>query len=322
MILVTGANGYVGVHLIERLCAEGEVVRALVRRGCSGDEKAYLGRLGATIVEADFEEREALAQALEGVRTVVHLLGSIERPRHGGYEEMHARKTKLLVTAYRRVWDASPASKNGRIVYLSALGASPEAKNLYSKTKGEAEEEIAHSGFEWVIVRSSLIFGRETGQRDSKLVRKLARMAVSRRVIPLVRGGQNRVQPIYVGDCVSCICEAIRAPGDVHEVWEVGGPEPLSLREIATTLLRVSGISRGIIGIPYPLAYCLGAAAKVLHREGLINLEQVRLTRHDSLCSCNKATGIVQGRLVSFEEGMRRTAVRFGSAAFSGGVSL
>jgi len=322
MILITGANGYVGVHLIERLCAEGEVVRALVRRGCSEDEKAYLGRLGAAVVEADFEEREVLAHALEGVHTVVHLLGSIERPRRGGYEEMHTQKTKLLVAACRRVRDTSPGSRNGRIVYLSALGASPQAKNLYSRTKGEAEEEIAHSGLEYVIVRSSLIFGRETGRRDSKLVRKLARMAVSRRVIPLIRGGRNRIQPIYVGNCVSCICEAIRVPGGVHEVWEVGGPEQLSLRQIATTLLRVSGISRGIIGIPYPLACCLAAAAKVLHREGLINLEQVRMTRHDSLCSCNKATGIVQGRLVTFEEGMRRTAGRFGSAAFSGGVSL
>ena len=328
MILVTGANGYVGGHLLQSLCSKGSIVRALVRRGCSSDERAFLAELGAEVVEADIEERGALMRALEGVRTVVHLLGSIERPRAIGYGGMHTQKTSLLIEAFKATLCASKnrasctqSAEGGRIIYLSAVGASPSAGNLYQKTKWGAEQQIEHSGLDYIIIRSSLIFGRETGQRDSKLIRKLARLALSGKAMPLIGSGNNRMQPIYIADLVTCMEKAIDFPGGCREIWEVGGPDILSLREIIGILLKAFGLDRRVVEVPYSLAFVLGAAARLLRREEKINFEQVKMSKHDNICSYNRAGDILGGRMTSFRNGIEKTVKRFGIEAMSGGVN-
>ena len=326
MLLITGSNGYVGMHLVERLCGDGMAVRALVRRGCSADERALLTKMGAEVCEADLEEDAIILRALEGVHTVVHLLGSIERPEHGGYRGMHTRKTGLLLRAFKaalqnskRRADSGGNAAAGRIVYLSAIGAAREAGNRYSKTKWEAEEEIGRSGLDYIIIRSSLIFGRETVMRDSKIVKKLLRVSTERKVVPLVRSGQNRLQPIYIGDLVSCIAHAIAFPACCRYVWEVGGPAILTLREITERLIEMRGLRRRIVGIPFPVALLAGLGARLLRREGTLNLEQIRMSRCDTICTHNKAESLLGERLTRFEDGMAKTIARFGLAGMTEG---
>lgn len=315
MILITGSNGYVGTHLVERLCGEGMAVRALVRRGCSADEQALLKKMGAEVCEADLEDDAVILRAMEGVHTVVHLLGSIERPERGGYRGMHTLKTSLLLKAFKAALSGAEkraAAATSRIIYLSAIGAAKDAGNQYARTKWEAEDEIGRSGLDYVIVRSSLIFGRETGTRDSKIVRKLMRVSAERKAVPLVRAGRNRLQPIYVGDLVSCIAHAIAVPAGCHDIWEVGGPDVLTLREITERLIKMRGLRRRIAGIPYPVAFIAGLVARLLRREGTLNLEQIRMSRCDTICTRNKAESLLGDRLTGFDAGMAKTIARFG----------
>ena len=325
MIFVTGANGYVGVHLIQSLCEEGRVVRALVRRGCREDEKVFLAEMGAEVIEGNVEESNVLLQAFEGARTIVHLLGSIERPHETGYRGMHTEKTKRLLRCFclslrasRCGTSISHQTSGGRVIYLSAIGASPSAGNLYQRTKWESEEEIKRTGLSYVIVRSSLIFGRETGRRDSKLVRKIATLARRGNTLPLIGGGRNRVQPIYIADLVECLKKAITMSGDRGETWEVGGPDIISMKKLSITLLRTLGLERRIVGIPYIIAYVLGIAARLLRKEGNINFEQIKMSRRDNICVHNRAMECIGRRMTGVEEGLRRTVHRFGVESISG----
>lgn len=324
MILVTGANGYIGIHLVERLCRAGRMVRALVRRGCPEEESTRLAAMGASVYECDPHEDGELRRALEGVTTVVHLIGSIERPRVG-YRRMHADNTRLLLRSFQAAAAATrlpgrSRCQNGypRIIYLSSIGAAADAGNLYSRTKWEAEEEVRRSGIPFIIIRSSLVIGRETGNRDSKIVRKLARMAAVKRVLPLVLGGRNRVQPIFIGDLVTCICAAIDTPDAGGEIWEAGGPQVLALRDFAGIILRSMDLRRRILPVPYFVAALLGWFARAAGLEGNINLEQIRMSRFDNICAKNDASRICGGRLVSPEDALRMEISRFGAESLLG----
>ena len=312
MIVVTGANGYVGGHLVARLLAGGESVRAVVRKGCRESEKEFLGRLGAEVAETDFEDPAGFERALDGATAIVHLVGSIERARRGGYHDLHTGKTRRLLEAARG------SGAGARIVYLSAIGAASDAGNEYHRTKWEAEEEIRCSGREYRIVRSSLIAGREVGSRESKIVRRLAGMALDRRSVPVIGGGRNLLQPIYISDLVACLERAALGGGPHGDTWEVGGPEVLTMRRITEIIVRSLGLERKIVSVPYPLAFALAVAARAIGMDRVINLDQVKMTRHDNVCRRNAAVEILNGRLVPFEEGMKRTVARFGAEGVAG----
>jgi NADH dehydrogenase len=170
----------------------------------------------------------------------------------------------------------------------------------------------------YVIVRASLVYGREVGKRDSKLVRKFARLAVAHRAIPVVGGGESRVQPVYIADLVDCLQAALFAGERGGEIWEVGGPEVMTFREFAQRLSAAVGGDGAVKNVPYPVAFAAGLAARVLKKESKVNLEQVKMTRFDNVCKDNTAVRIIGDRLKRFEDGMARTVARFGAPAVAG----
>ncbi len=235
MILVTGGAGFVGRHLLRRLAGTDEPVRCLVHRRAlpPGTPAACEAARG------DVRDPAALAEAMAGVRTVIHLAAS---PRAGGegFLRRIGEGTRCLVEVCR-------AARVHRLIVLSALGArqTPEAPFLHALW--QAEGAIRESGLPYLILQAGPIFG----EGDSTLA---ALDAFARRlpVMPIPGTGSGSLQPIWVGDVVSCILRGLEGEDWIFRTLPLGGPEHHTVEGLVALLLRALRARRPTLRVPLP----------------------------------------------------------------------
>jgi uncharacterized protein YbjT (DUF2867 family) len=239
MVLVVGSNGFVGRHVVKRLAAGGERVRAMVR-----NQSDYRAPEGVEVVEADLTKPETLGPALEGVTKVVHaaaIVGNIKEPYKGAYDDVHRTGTENLVRA------ATDAGVK-RVVAMSGLGTKPAPKGTYMAPRWAMEEAIRHSGIPHVIIQPSVQFGP-----GSEFINALARLARISPVVPLLGGGRLRFQPIWVEDVVTCVEKAL-TDESFSGAYTIGGSEYATFKEVVQVILKAMGKRRLLAPLPMPIA--------------------------------------------------------------------
>ena len=273
MILVTGATGFIGSEILRRASLRGWRVRGLARRPDRAEE---LGRLPhVELYRADITEPDDLDEAMEGVTTVIHLVGIIVATREQGFDEVHVGGTRAALEAAARAGIR-------RFVHMSALGA-PEGREstAYFRTKWEAEEAVRSSGLSATVFRPAVVFGR-----DSAFIRPLCKAVRLSPVLPLPGGGRQRLQPVWVGDVAECFLQAARMERSPEPVYEVGGPEVLELREVVGALAEAMGRRRpAILPLPVgPLKALAGLGEKTLPSPP-VTADQLRMLEQGSVAS-------------------------------------
>lgn len=241
MILVTGGSGYVGSHLVRRLAETGQPVRVMVRSRARAEAEGRLEGLPVQWVEADVTRPATLAPALEDASAVIHTVAiAIEK---GGqtYEEVNYQGTVNLV-------EACKSAGINRFVNLSQLGADPNLPYRFLASKGKAQEHVAASGLDWTAFRPSVIWGPE-----DEFANTFARLVpLSPLIYPIV-DKNARFQPVWVEDLTTAIVKSLSAPETSGQVYELGGPEVLTLEEIERRTLQAVGAKRLLIPFPRPL---------------------------------------------------------------------
>jgi NADH dehydrogenase len=233
----------VGGAIATELHRRGHAVRVLTHRG-----EAARGGLPDTVDlrTADVQTGDGIAEALRGADALVIALAfrnsPIEAPRqHQTFVEVDAAGTERLVAAAREAGVR-------RIVYLSGAGAAPDAKRHWFRAKWRAEEAIRGSGATWTIIRPTWVFG----PRDVSLNRFVG---FARRLfaVPMTNTGSQLLAPVFVDDAAALAADSLVADAAANQVFELGGPETLSMRDIIRTALRVAGLRRPIVPGPTPL---------------------------------------------------------------------
>jgi len=247
VIVVTGASGFVGRHVVRSLVTGGHWVRALVRdaRGAAG-----LDDLDLELAVGDVTEPESLRAAMEGADAVVHLVAIITG-RARDFERVIADGTANVAAA------ASEASV-GRLVHMSALGVGEGTKDTvpYYRTKWAAEQTVAESGLAHAILRPSFVFGADGGALP-RFVR-IARLAP---VTPIVGSGEQRLQPIWVDDVARAVTLAVES--DRSGIFELGGPDVVDWNGLWKAIKEALGTRRPAIHMP---RFLMRAPAVVLER--------------------------------------------------------
>jgi uncharacterized protein YbjT (DUF2867 family) len=249
MILITGATGYIGRHLVARLAQNGERPRCLVR-----DIKRAAAVLPADKVEfvqGDTTQPSMLAAALQGVDAVVHaafITADHKQSNGNHYYETNVQGTANLIKA------AQEAGVT-RFIEMSGLGTRPDKPGTYMQGRYEAERMLKESGLDWTIVQPSVLFGK-----DAPFIKGLADLIRTSPVVPLIGGGKMLFQPIYVEDVVTVILKVLQEPERTnHKTYIIGGPEYVTFTQVIDALLHTMHKNR--IKAPAPNALVgIGAA--------------------------------------------------------------
>lgn len=244
-VLIAGGNGFIGTHLCRELTDRGHEVTVLAR----SPETETLPD-GVDSVVGDVTAIESLDAAVADQDAVVNLvaLSPLKTPTGGNemHDRVHRKGTENLV-------QVSEQSGVDRFVQLSALGADPNGKTAYIRAKGRAETAVRKSDLSWVIFRPSVVFG--AGGEFVSFTKRLKQLfAPVVPIYPLPGGGKTRFQPIWIGDLVSILADAIENGDHADETYDIGGPETLTLREISKLVYESEGKNITIVPLPMALA--------------------------------------------------------------------
>jgi nucleoside-diphosphate-sugar epimerase len=283
MILVTGGTGFIGTHLLEKLVAKGDAVRALVRR-----TRVPRGLpAGVETVYGDLVSGEGILEALRGADAVIHLAGVTKALRPQDYYSGNVRATEQLAHAMagRGVGQAL------RLVHVSSLAAigpatagaplaedaEPHPLTHYGKSKLDAERVVRRLVPDAVIVRPPVVYG----PRDTDVFQLLK--SISKGLVLEIAGGERWFSAIYVKDLVEGLLAAAGAPRAAGRAYFLAHAEPVSWRQLGASAARIMARTPRVVTVPFAMANAVGACGEVWARlsgkPGIVSREKIAEAR-------------------------------------------
>ena len=289
-ILITGATGFVGAHLVEVLAARGARARALVRET---SDVSLLERYGFETVVGDLSDPSSLRRAVSGTRRVFHLAAATRALDAETFHRVNASGTENLVAAIEA------EGGHQRLVYLSSMAAAgpsngrparpgdaPRPLTPYGRSKLAGETAVLEAGLDAAVIRAPAVYG--PGDRDLLVFFRLARLGV----LPVVGPADRRVQLIHVTDLAGALVGAAEARGATG-VYHVAEPRWYTWGEVLAVMAEAVG-RRGI-RVPVPGALVRAAAAvtegvsRVTGRPVIFDRDKARELLAEWLCNTEKA---------------------------------
>lgn len=254
MILVTGATGFIGRHLVSQLLQEGRHVRLLLPEHKL--KKPLPWPNPPEVFTGSLHDDEAIFRAVTGAHVIYHLENAQWWGRPRNLERVELVGLRNLIAGAR-------SARVGRIIMLSHLGASPASAFTLLRIKGMVEEIVRGSGLAYTIIRSGMAFGP-----DDAFVNHIAMMLRINPFFFLMPGqGEVVLHPIFIADLVSALMRSLDNIDLIDLTVEIGGPEYITLEDLIRTVMRVTGMYRTIVPIPpYAMRWTTGLYSRILPR--------------------------------------------------------
>jgi uncharacterized protein YbjT (DUF2867 family) len=251
LVTVFGGTGFLGRHIVEGLSREGVAVRIAVRHR---DQAIFHGAPDGgqiTSMAADVRDEGAVGAAISGVDGVVNAVSAYAEKGGITYRDIHERGAGNIARACH--WQDIQ-----RLVHISGIGADAST-SLYIGARGRGDL-LVHQAFpRATILRPNVMFGP-----DDAFLNVLAKIIRSTPVIPLIGGGRTRLQPIHVRDVAEAALGSLQNPGSEGQIYELGGAETYTLREITELVAARMGRRPAFIPIPFALAHSLAQLFELL----------------------------------------------------------
>jgi NADH dehydrogenase len=275
LVTVFGGGGFIGRHVVRALALDGWRIRAASRRPDLAGHLQPMGDVGQVhAVQANIRDEASVQRAVERADAVVNLVSVLVPSGRQTYRALHTEGAARIARAAR---DAGASA----LVHVSAIGADPRSPAVYARTKAEAEQAVLAAFPAAIILRPSIVFGPE-----DQFFNRFARLARLSPVLPLIGGGGTRFEPVYAGDLASAVARAADGHAKPGTIYEIGGPETLSFRELMRRTLAYSGRRRCLVPMPFFLAKLQALLTKPLPASMRpLTVDQVRLLEIDNVVS-------------------------------------
>jgi NADH dehydrogenase len=254
--VVTGAFGYSGRYISERLLRAGHRVRTLTNS--SDREHSFEDRV--EVHSFNFDHRERLASSLEGAQVLYNTYWV--RFNHADFRYSQAvDNTRALFAAARR-------AEVSRVVHVSITNPSEDSPLEYFRGKALLERELRESGLSYAILRPAVLFGGE-----DILINNIAWVLRHLPIFGVFGAGHYRLQPVHVHDFADlAVAQGIER---ADRIIDAIGPETYSYRELVRELARIIGVRRPIVSVPPQLGYLIGWLLGKLLGDVLITRDEV-----------------------------------------------
>jgi uncharacterized protein YbjT (DUF2867 family) len=272
LVTVFGGSGFLGRHVVRALAKLGYRIRVAVRRPELAGFLQPLGRVGQVhAVQANLRYPASVEAAARSADVVVNLVGILFERGPQRFDAVQAVGAEAVARA--------AAAVGARMVHISAIAADERSPSHYARSKAMGEKLVLAAAPSAVILRPSVVFGPE-----DDFFNKFAAIARLSPALPLIGGGHTLFQPVFAGDVASAVVAAIEDRAKEGQIYELGGPEVHSFKELMQFMLATIDRRRLLLPIPFGLAK-LKAAFLQLMPKPLLTPDQVELLRRDAIVS-------------------------------------
>lgn len=240
LVALVGGSGFIGTAFAEAFAAAGWRVVAVCRNPDNARHLKPLGDLGQIGARrGDVRDPASLRAALRGADAVVNLVGILDEKGGQRFQDVHVRGAGNAAAAAR-------VSGARVFVQISAIGASPLAAAAYARSKGEGEAAVREAFPGAAIVRPSLVFGA-----GDSFTNRFANLIAASPAVPVI-APETRFQPVFVNDVAAAVLGIVerQMAGEAGGVYELGGPDVLSMRDILSFIAEASGREKPLLDTP------------------------------------------------------------------------
>ena len=271
-VAITGANSSVGKNLLVRLSKEEDItIVAGVRNEKVIPELPKSPAIKPTVI--NYDDIKSLEKALDGADIVIHLAGILIETKHSNYANANIAATAAIV-------DAAKKSDVKSIIFISVVGASPESRNAYFRSKGVAEELVLSSGLGARILRTPILFGPNAAGSQAIIG------MISSGQAKLLGGGHYQMRPLDIDDLSEALTILCSTSIQDQVTYELVGPESAPYRDIIEMTAQVMGKTIVFGNVPILLAK-FGAAITSILKGGGITPTVIDVITQDEIVKTN-----------------------------------
>jgi len=272
LVTVFGGSGFLGRHVVRALAKRDYRIRVAVRRPELAGHLQPLGRVGQIhAVQANVRHAPSVDAAMRGAAAAINLVAILSESGPQTFDAVQAKGAGAVAGAAQ--------AHGARLVHISAIGADAQSPSRYARAKAEGEEAVLSAVPSASILRPSVIFGPE--DHFTNRFAALARLAP---MLPLI-GGDTRLQPAFVGDVARAVADAVDGRTRPGAVYELGGPEVLTMRQIWQIILKITERERRLVPLPFVLAKLKAAFLQFAPGDFKLTPDQVTQLKIDNIVS-------------------------------------
>jgi uncharacterized protein YbjT (DUF2867 family) len=281
LVTVFGGSGFLGRSVVRALAKRDYRIRVAVRRPSLSGHLQPQGRVGQIhSVQANLRYPASVEAAMRDSHVAINLVGILTESGAQRFDTVQAAGAEAVAKA--------AAAVGAQMVQVSAIGADENSASRYARAKAAGEKAVLAALPSAIIMRPSVVFGPE-----DQFTNRFAGLARIAPMMPLIGGGETKMQPVYVGDVATAIADAVDGKARPGATYELGGPEVLSFREIIEIILDITDRKRTLMPIPFGLARLQAALLQFAPGALKLTPDQVELLRQDNVVSDGaKAAGL------------------------------